>query len=419
MRMFRFGLGFVGLAAGLLAGGCKSTTETSPPPLTSATCSDPTAAVVITDPTNYSLTDDFTMQVATLKDNTDLVFDWSRVTVDFFGKAVDPANDIDTVLLSLWNLTPAGIEEALKVDNLPLAQNNGVITTFPDGTYTSQDLLNFNLLGQPLPVDQLWGYFNTATPNYQYPQDQYTFLAMAQTGTDVGRNPRMISLFHIDPTATQTELDFTNSSTKLDYSVDLIRAAPLRVPAGTPALTIDWGQMHTNAIGNEYVYSQITQAAVAHYTTKDAPRAPEGLPQPGGDRGQLVVGRGGGREQHRSERPHRQGWRGIPGHRLERRLDGGALLHQLQQPGPLVDHHPATLPVDRRSPERAGFEREPGRPGGRKGAEAAELAQRVGLWRLRQIDQVRHLTEDFGRGDVAGRCSRAGRTSSISSAFCR
>jgi hypothetical protein len=269
-QSLRFAAGFVGATAALLAPGCKSA-ATSPPALTSAACSDPTAAVVITDPTNYSLTDDFTMQVATLKDNSDLLFDWSRVTVDFFGKAVDPANDIDTVLISLWNLTPAGIEEALKVDNLPLAQNNGVITTFPDGTYTAQDLLNFNLLGQPLPVDQLWGYFNTATPNYQYPQDQYTFLAMAQSGTDVGKNPRMISLFHIDPAATQTELDFTNSSTKLDYTVDLIKAAPLRVPKSTPALTIDWSQMHTNAIGNEYIYSQITQAAVAHYTTKTLP----------------------------------------------------------------------------------------------------------------------------------------------------
>jgi hypothetical protein len=270
-QSLRFGVGFAGVAAALLAAGCKSG-ETSPPPLTSAACSDPTAAVVITDPTNYALSDDFTMQVATLKDNTDLVFDWSKVTVDFFGKTVDPANDIDTVLVSLWKLSPQGIEQALKVDNLPLASNNGVITTFPDGTYTSTNLLSFNLLGQPLPVVQLWAYFNTATPDYQYPQDQYTFLAMAQSGADIGKNPRMISLFHVDPNATQTNLDFTNDSTKLAYSVDLVKAAPVLVPASTPALTIDWSQMTTNSIGNPYVYSQITQVAVAHYATKTLPQ---------------------------------------------------------------------------------------------------------------------------------------------------
>ncbi len=267
----RFGMGLVGVAAALLATGCKSSGATSPPPLTSAACTDPTAAIVITDPTNYSLSDDFTMQVATLKDHTDLVFDWSRVTVDFFGKALTPATDINTVLISLWDLTPAGIEEALKVDNLPLGNNSGVITTFPDGTYTQQNLLNFNELGNPLPTDELWARFDTADPNFMYPQDQYTFLAMAQTGTDVGKNPRMISLFHIDPGATQTELDFTNDSTKLEYSVDLFKGAPVLVPASTPALTIDWSQMTTNAIGNPYIYSQITEVAVAHYATKTLP----------------------------------------------------------------------------------------------------------------------------------------------------
>ena len=80
----------------------------------------------------------------------------------------------------------------------------------------------------------------------------------------------MISLFHIDPNATQTELDFTNDSTKLTYSVDLLEAHPMVVPAAVPALTIDWSQMTTNSMGNAYNYSQITLAAVAHYKTDAA-----------------------------------------------------------------------------------------------------------------------------------------------------
>ena len=265
------------LAVALALGCSKDAVMMAPPPppptpIVSAACGDPTASVVITDPTNYSLSDSFTMQVAKLKDNTDLVFDWSRVTVDFFGKTVNPLTDINTVLISLWNLTPQGIEDALKVDNLPLASNSGVITTFPDGTYTQQNLLSFNELGNPLPTDELWSRFNTATPNYQYPQDQYTFLAMAQTGSDIGRNPRMIALFNIDPNATQTELDFTNDSTKLSYTVDLLQSQPMEVPAGVPALTVDWSQMTKNALGNRYDYSEITLAAVAHYKTETLPQ---------------------------------------------------------------------------------------------------------------------------------------------------
>ncbi len=255
--------------AGLVALSCKNEAAT---PIVSAACSDPTASVVITDPTNYSLSDSFTMQVATLKDNTDLIFDWSGVTVDFFGKPVNPLTDIDTVLIALWNLTPQGIEDALKVDNLPLASNKGVITTFPDGTYANINLLSFNELGNPLPTDELWSRFNTADPNFMYPQDQYTFLAMAQTGTDIGKNPRMISLFHVDPSASQTTLNFTNDSTKLSYSVDLLKAHPMEVPASVPALTVDWSQMSTNSLGNVYTYSEITLAAVAHYKTETLPQ---------------------------------------------------------------------------------------------------------------------------------------------------
>ncbi len=254
-----------------LAPGCKSSSTPPPPPIASATCSDPTAAVVITDPTNYTLSDAFALQHVVLKDDTDLVFDWSRLTVDFFGKTVDPATDVNTVSISLWNLTPADIETALKVDNLPLGSNSGVITTFPDGSYTQMNLLGFNELGNPLPTDELWSRFDTATPNYQYPQDQYTFLLMAQSGSDVGKKPHSLALFNIDPGATQTELDLTNDSTKLTYSVDLERAQPMLVPAGAP-FTIDWSQMTKNCLGNDYDYSQITEAAVAHYTTKTLPQ---------------------------------------------------------------------------------------------------------------------------------------------------
>jgi hypothetical protein len=251
----------------LAALSCKNE-EGPATPIVSATGGDPTASVIITDPTNYALSDSFDMQVATLKDNTDLTFDWSKVTVDFFGKPVAPAADIDTVLISLWQLTPQAIEDELKADDLPLATNKGIITTYPDGSYTQQNLLSFNELGNPLPTEDLWARFNTADPNFMYPQDQFTFLAMAQSGTDPGKNPRMISLFHIDPNATQTKLEFTNESTKLSYSVDLLKAHPMEVPAGVPSLTIDWSQMTTNALGNAYIYSQITVAAVAHYKTE-------------------------------------------------------------------------------------------------------------------------------------------------------
>ncbi|HEY6475626.1 MAG TPA: hypothetical protein VI456_03540 [Polyangia bacterium] len=260
------------ISAATLGGvGCKSSTQATP--IASAACMDPSMSVVITDATNYTLSDSFSLQHVVLQDHYDLVFDWSNLTVDFFGQPVNPQTDINLVSISLWNLTPSDIEQALKVDNLNmmLAKMDGIITTYPDGTYTHQDLLSFNELTNPLTTDEIWSRFDTATPNYQYPQDKYTFLLMAQSGTDVGKKPHSIALFNIDPGSSTQSLSLTNDSAKLTYSVDLERAQPMLVPAGVPALTIDWTAMMTNCLGNDYDGSQITEAAVAHFTSKTLP----------------------------------------------------------------------------------------------------------------------------------------------------
>ena len=234
-------------------------------------CASPAASFAITDDTNYSFTDSISIEMSTLKDATDLTFDWGSVTTDFLGKPVDAANDIDVVLISLWHMTPDVIKDNIKHDMLPLGANVGVITTYPDGSYTSKNLLGFDLLGNPLPPADLWMRFDTSDPSFQYPQDQYTFLMMASTGTTLGKNARMLSLFNLDPSSTKTSLTMTNASAQLDFTANLTAARAIGVPAGVPGLTIDWSQMTVNALGNPYIHGQITLAAVAHYASKTLP----------------------------------------------------------------------------------------------------------------------------------------------------
>ena len=199
-----------GAVAALLALSCKKEAVTPTPatPIVSAACMDPTASVVITDPTNYALTDSFDMQVATLKDNTDLIFDWSKLTVDFFGKPVNPATDIDTVLISLWQLTPQEIEDELKADDLPLATNKGDHHHLSGRTYTQQNLLSFNELGNPLPTEDLLVALQHRRSELHVPAGPVHVPGDGADGDGARKNPRMISLFHIDPNATQTQARF-------------------------------------------------------------------------------------------------------------------------------------------------------------------------------------------------------------------
>jgi hypothetical protein len=232
----------------------------------SATCDAPTGSFSITDDTNYSIPSSMSVKTYTLKDHTDLVFDWGSLTHDFYGRAVDPKLDIELVLLSLWKKTPTELEAALASDKLSPNDNVGVITTYPMDEYTSQNLLNFNFAGNPIPnQDELWQYFDTQNPRFMYPPDQYTFLVEAGSSTVLGKDARMLAFFNLDPASNATSLTLEDDSASLSYSVHLTTARPIRVPVATPELKIDWSKMTTNAVGNEFDGTQINQAVVAHF----------------------------------------------------------------------------------------------------------------------------------------------------------
>jgi hypothetical protein len=230
-------------------------------------CDTQNGKFVIQDDTNYTLPTSLAVELVTLRSNTDLSFDWGALTQDFYGRKLDPAGDIGMILLSLWAMTPEELRQRLERDQLPRSQNIGAITAYPEGSTTSENLLGFNLQGNPIPEEELWAFFDTEAADYQYPQDRYTFMAMASSGTVLARNARMLAFFNLAPDAAATELAFTNDSTRVDYEVHLAGARPVRVPVATPGITIDWSEMLTNALGNEYLPAQITLAAVAHFST--------------------------------------------------------------------------------------------------------------------------------------------------------
>jgi hypothetical protein len=57
-----------------------------------------------------------------------------------------------------------------------------------------------------------------------------------------------------------------NDSTHLTYMANLHSLQPTLIPAGKAAVTVDWGMMTTNALGNPFIMNSITNALVAHYT---------------------------------------------------------------------------------------------------------------------------------------------------------
>jgi hypothetical protein len=222
--------------------------------------------LVITDDTNYSFSSTMTIQSTVVKDATDITFDWSQVTADMFGVQIDPRLDIDHVVISLWRMTETELADNMNKDNLPLGSNQGALTFYPNDAADHANLLEFDSFGNPVPEEDIWLRFDTSTPNYAYPPENHTWMMMVGSGDDATKGAQMLGFFKLDPASTNTVVALTNDSTDLDYTVDLQSIKQIPVPAGMAELSIDWSQMTTNALGNEYVGNQITNAVVAHYS---------------------------------------------------------------------------------------------------------------------------------------------------------
>jgi hypothetical protein len=101
-----------------------------------------------------------------------------------------------------------------------------------------------------------------------------TFLVGVQTGTEIGRQLRMLQAFNLDASSAVTNVVLTDDSTKLTYTANLHSLRATGVPGGTPNLTLDWSDMVTrmapNALGAVFKDAYVTSAIVGHYSQTPA-----------------------------------------------------------------------------------------------------------------------------------------------------
>jgi hypothetical protein len=219
--------------------------------------------VVAKEANDYSFSSTLTFPPISVAPNTELTFDWGGVTADLVRHPVDARADIDMVMVMMWSLTLEELQTKLNADTL--AQRDLVVvplTFFADGTTTSARLFQFTLNGNPLTPAEIMPYFDAAT----YDPAKHTYTLMVASGMTLGQGTLMIQSFRLDPASTNATVTVTGDSTKLAYMANLHSLKPTGIPAGQAAITLDWGQMTTNAMGNPFIKTNITDAIVGHYT---------------------------------------------------------------------------------------------------------------------------------------------------------
>jgi len=212
---------------------------------------------------NYQFSSTLKFPSISVAPNTDLTMDWSGVTTDFVGHTVDVKKDLSMVSILMWNLPLTDLETKLNSDSLKQSDLTVVpITVYTDGSSTTADVLSFTLNGTQVTSEQILPYFNIDN----YPPENHTYILTAATGTTVGQGIKMVQSFLLDSKSTNSKVTMTSHSTQLSYTANLHSLTPTRIPVGEAAITLDWGQMKTNALGNTFSTTSITTAMVAHYT---------------------------------------------------------------------------------------------------------------------------------------------------------
>jgi hypothetical protein len=219
---------------------------------------------------DYSFSSTLSFPAVTVAAKTELNIDWGGVTKDLLSHTVDTKKDLKSILVMLWKLPLATFEQKTNADlllqrdmvTLPLQYPYPPPDPYPaDGIGTSAKLFQFSNSGAP-PQSDILSFLDPDA----YPPEKYTYTLMTSDSTELGQGVRMIQSFHVSNSVTDTTVKITSDSTKLQWEAHIQNAQVTAIPAGQGAITMDWTDMKTNALGNPFVPSSITKVLVGRYS---------------------------------------------------------------------------------------------------------------------------------------------------------
>jgi hypothetical protein len=218
--------------------------------------------IILHDANNYVYSGWVQIPAVAVAPKSDLLFRWGGLTKDMLGHPLDRKQDINTIIVLMWRLSPTILAGKMRTDTLEQRD----LVTMPvrfatDGTATEARLSQFTSVDPSVDFDTIVSFLN---PDF-YPPDSYTYTVMAATGSDTNQycGNRMIQAFRLDPAATNTIVDLTDQSTNLVSNVYFDKLIPVELPAGQADITLDTANVSLNATNG--VFDGFVEAFVGHY----------------------------------------------------------------------------------------------------------------------------------------------------------
>ena len=203
------------------------------------------------DSNNYGFTADFQISTVEIAPGADFTVDWSSLSVDIRGRNVDPAS-VEQLLLVEFELSQAEILE--RIDNNSFDQADATYQYLWENNEDATSMVAnaFNAVGTPIDLSQL-----DADP-------ADTWLLSLANDSD-GRFDFLMNVFVI-PTkgSTNTAIELGDSTSVLDFDVDLQSNEAMCVPADDPAIILDWTQVTTDAYKRPLDLAYVNNLVIGH-----------------------------------------------------------------------------------------------------------------------------------------------------------
>ena len=211
-------------------GGCKN--------LITATDDEGSPLVIVTAHAaqNYSFKSILSAETIPVRAASNLHFDWNDVTRDMPGRNFDPLSSVDMMEVLLWEYRKEDLLRDINDDNLNMERFEAAGYIRTENALSAGEYLDVLSPGDERPAEEkLLAFVDTTV----YLPDEYVYLFMVAEGTTIGKGTKMLLFFQPGPEETNTEIHLTNSSTVLDFSVDLTTLTPVEISSGTPNIVFD------------------------------------------------------------------------------------------------------------------------------------------------------------------------------------
>src|SRR5690606_38936838 len=175
-----------------------------------------------------------------VKSGSELFFDWTGLTHDFLGHEINAQAPIDMVVVVKWRIPREEMLAKLNADELDQESAFGAIAHYPMGN-TTASLFEFAIPGGEILSQE------EIIENFQVTEGS-SFSVMPSQGLSPGKGIRAIKTLTLDPNSQNTQVILDTDPADLTYQTDLLSLAPVSVPAGTSAITVDWSGMAVNGL---------------------------------------------------------------------------------------------------------------------------------------------------------------------------